>query len=68
VKREKNILPVILSIMGTIALFPLTGCSATDKYHNKRKIDIIEKDVDAVHQDIDNVLGLDAPSPLLEKE
>ncbi|HHT9111282.1 MAG TPA: hypothetical protein ACFYDZ_09020 [Candidatus Brocadiaceae bacterium] len=67
-KREKNILPVILSIVGVIALFPLTGCSATDKYHNKRKMDIIGKDVDAVHKDIDNVLGLDASSPLLEKE
>lgn len=67
-RRKKNIIPIILLIMGAIALFPLVGCSATDKYHNKRKMDTVEKDIDAVHKDIDSVLGLDEPSPLLEKE
>ncbi|HHT9111091.1 MAG TPA: hypothetical protein ACFYDZ_08045 [Candidatus Brocadiaceae bacterium] len=67
-RRKKNIIPIILSIMGAIALFPLTGCFTTDKYHNKRQMDTIGKDIGAVHKDIDNVLGLDEPSPLLEKE
>lgn len=67
-KQKKTIIATVFSIMGAIALLSLTGCSATDEYHNKRHVDTVEKDIGAIHKDIDSVLGLDEPSPLIEKE
>ncbi|HHT9129662.1 MAG TPA: hypothetical protein ACFYEC_02215 [Candidatus Brocadiaceae bacterium] len=54
-----------LSIIATI-LLPLTGCFTIDKYHNKKHIDTFEKNMDLVHKDIDRVLSVDVPSPLVE--
>jgi len=45
----------------------LSGCSSTDKYHNKKHADTIKKDLNSLHKDIDKVLGLDEPSPLTEE-
>ena len=65
--RNKFIAIVILSIIAAI-LLPLTGCFTTDKYHNKKHIDTFEKNMDSVHKDIDRVLGVDVPSPLVEEK
>jgi hypothetical protein len=46
----------------------LTGCFTTDKYHNKKHLDTIKKDIDSAHKDIDRVLGLDEPSPLVDEK
>ena len=66
--QKTSISTVILSIASIAAIWYLTGCSATDKYHNKKHIDTISKDIGSMHKDIDRVLGIDEPSPLVEKE
>lgn len=55
--------------MVSVSLFGfLASCSSTDKYHNKRHMDNIKKDMDSTHRDIDHVLGLDEPSNLVEEK
>ena len=65
--RNKFISIGILLIIATI-LLPLTGCFTTDKYHNKKHVDTFEKDMNSMHKDIDRVLGIDVPSPLVEEK
>lgn len=67
IKRKTFLSTIIFSTM--IAAFSgcLTGCFTTDKYHNKKHFDTIKKDIDSAHKDIDTVLGLDEPSPLVEE-
>lgn len=61
---QKSILFLIsISILGFLA-----SCSSSDKYHNKRHMDNIKKDMDSTHRDIDHVLGLDEPSNLVEEK
>ena len=65
--KQKTILSAfILSMLSVSALWCLTGCFTTDTYHNKKYIDTIEKDLDSAHKDLDRVLGLDEPSPIVE--
>jgi len=59
---------IIFSIMIAAVLGCLTGCFTTDKYHNKKHFDTIKKDVGSAYRDIDRVLGLDEPSPLVEEK
>ena len=67
--KQKTFLPTIISsIICAAALWCLTGCLTTDKYHNKKHIDTIKKDIGSAHKDIDRVLGLDEPSPLVEEQ
>jgi len=67
--KLKAFLPaVISSILCAAALWSLTGCITTDKYHNKKHIDTVKKDIGSMHKDIDRVLGLDEPSPLVEEK
>lgn len=66
--KLKPFLPgIIFPILGTIVLWCLPGCSTTDKYHNKRHIDTMKEDINLMHRDIDKVLGLDKPSPLVDE-
>lgn len=58
---------IVLPIAGATILWCLTGCITTDKYHNKRHIDTMKKDLGSAHKDVDRVLGLDEPSPLVEE-
>ncbi len=66
-KLETFPLTITLIIMSIIILWNLTGCFTTDKYHNKKHIDTMKKDIQAAHRDFDRVLGLDEPSPLVEE-
>lgn len=66
--RKKSLISTFVPLFLTVTvLWVLAGCSTTDKYHNKRHIDTIMKDLDSAHRDIDRVFGLDEPSPLVEK-
>jgi len=67
-KQKTFLSTVISSILCAAALWSLTGCFTTDKYHNKRHIDTIKQDVGSMHKDIDRVFGLDKPSPLVEEQ
>lgn len=67
--EQKTFLSItIFSIIGTAVLGCLTGCFTTDTYHKKKHADTIKKDMDSAHRDIDRVLGLDEPSPLVEEK
>lgn len=66
-KQKTFLKSIITSIIGITALYCLAGCVTTDKYHNKRHIDTIKKDMGSMHKDIDRVLGLDEPSPLVDE-
>jgi len=67
--KQKTFLAILISsIICVAALWSLTGCFTTDKYHNKKHIDTIKKDIGSMHKDIDRVLGLDEPSPLVEEQ
>ncbi len=66
-KQKTFLKNIITSIIGIAALSCLAGCFTTDKYHNKRHIDTIKKDMGSMHKDIDRVLGLDEPSPLVDE-
>lgn len=66
-KRKTFQTSVITSIIGIAALSCLAGCLTTDKYHNKKHIETIKKDMGSMHKDIDRVLGLDEPSPLADE-
>lgn len=59
---------IVLFLVSIAILLCLTGCFTTDSYHNKKHINTIGKDMDSMHKDIDKVLGIDEPSPLVEKE
>jgi len=67
-KQKKFLSILISSIICAAALWSLTGCFTTDKYHDKKHIDTIKKDIGSMHKDIDRVLGLDEPSPLVEEK
>ena len=67
-KQKTFLSAVISSILCAAALWSLTGCFTTDKYHNKKHIDTVKKDIGSMHKDIDSVLGLDEPSPLVEEQ
>lgn len=67
-KQKTFLSTVIFSILCAAALWSLTGCFTTDKYHNKKHIDTIKQDISSMHKDIDRVLGLDEPSPLVEEQ
>ena len=67
--KQKTFLSILISsIICAVALWSLTGCFTTDKYHNKKHIDAIKKDIGSMHKDIDRVLVLDEPSPLVEEQ
>lgn len=66
-KRKTGILAIIFPIVSVVALWCFPGCFTTDKYHNKRHIDTMKKDIDSAHKDIDRVFGLDEPSPLVDE-
>ncbi|HEY4482458.1 MAG TPA: hypothetical protein VI489_06355 [Candidatus Brocadiaceae bacterium] len=67
--KQKTFLSILISsIICAVALWSLTGCFTTDKYHNKKHIDTVKKDIGSMHKDIDSVLGLDEPSPLVEEQ
>lgn len=57
---------VAFSILNIILFVCLIGCSTNSKYRNKKRLDTIKKDLHAAQKDIDTVLGLDEPSPLVE--
>ncbi|MDN3515562.1 MAG: hypothetical protein NG747_14350 [Candidatus Brocadia sp.] len=67
-KQKIFLFMFVFSIMSAAVLGCLTGCFTTDTYHNEKHSDTIRKDIDAAHRDIDRVLGLDEPSPLVEEE
>ncbi len=67
-RQKPFISTIVLSIASIAILLSLTGCFTTDSYHNKQHINTINKDMDSMHKDIDRVLGIDEPSPLVEKE
>ncbi|KKO20201.1 MAG: hypothetical protein DCC43_05995 [Candidatus Brocadia sp.] len=67
-KKHKTFIQSIL-LMASVSLFGfLASCSSTDKYHNKRHLDTIKKDLDSAHRDTDHILGLDEPSILTEEK
>ena len=67
--KQKTFLAILISsIICVAALWSLTSCFTTDKYHNKKHIDAIKKDIGSMHKDIDRVLVLDEPSPLVEEQ
>ena len=67
--KQKTFLSILISsIICAAALWSLTGCFTTHKYHNKKHIDTIKKDIGSMHKDIDRVLVLDEPSPLVEEQ
>ncbi|MGQ3685564.1 MAG: hypothetical protein ACUBOA_11260 [Candidatus Loosdrechtia sp.] len=57
---------VFISVLNTILFVCLAGCSANSKYQNKKRLDTVKKDLNAVQSDIDTLLGIDDPSPLTE--
>lgn len=59
---------IIFFIISVLVLGSLASCSSTDKFHNKRHIDNVKKDIDSAHRDVDHVLGLDEPSILREEK
>ncbi|MBF8275936.1 MAG: hypothetical protein HW390_1009 [Candidatus Brocadiaceae bacterium] len=60
-------LPAIIVLPALCAaLFCFAGCSTSDKYHNKKHVDTFKKDMNSMHKDIDRMLGIDAPSTLVE--
>jgi len=68
-KKQKTCMQNIVFFIVSVFVFGfLASCSSTDKYHNKRHVDNIKKDIDTTHRDIDHVLGLDEPSILKEEE
>ncbi|OHC02127.1 MAG: hypothetical protein A2Z57_15150 [Planctomycetes bacterium RIFCSPHIGHO2_12_39_6] len=67
-KKKVSILPMLFLSMSLFFPLCLTGCFTTDKHHNKEHIDTMKKDMGLMHKDIDRALGLDEPSPLVEKE
>ncbi|KAB2834366.1 MAG: hypothetical protein F9K48_06435 [Candidatus Brocadia sp.] len=68
-QKHKIFVQGIILFMVSVSLFGiLASCSPTDKYHNKRHMDNIKKDMDSTHRDIDHVLGLDEPSNLVEEK
>ncbi len=68
-QKHKIFVQGIILFMVSVSLFGfLASCSSTDKYHNKRHMDNIKKDLDSTHRDIDHVLGLDEPSNLVEEK
>lgn len=64
--QKRSLSVLIASILCATTLYSLTGCSS-NKYHNKRHVDTIKKDISSMHKDIDRVLGLDEPSPLVDE-
>ncbi|MCC7211927.1 MAG: hypothetical protein E3K40_13155 [Candidatus Brocadia sp.] len=68
-KKQKIVLQKsILFLISISVLGFLASCSSSDKYHNKRHLDTIKKDLDSAHRDTDYVLGLDEPSILREEK
>lgn len=66
IKQKISITNILFFIISVAVLGCLTGCFTTDKYHNKKHLDTMKKDIGSAHKDIDRVLGLDEPSPLVE--
>lgn len=56
-----------LPMTGMVIFSCLLGCSTNSQYHTKKHLDTIKKDLDAAHKDIDTILGLEEPSPLVEE-
>ena len=68
-KKHKTFIQSIILFVVSVSLFGfLASCSSTDKYHNKRHMDNVKKDLDSAHRDVDHVLGLDEPSILQEEK
>lgn len=65
--KKLSLSSLIVSILCATTLYGLTGCSANNKYHSKKHIGTIKKDLSSMHKDIDRVLGLDEPSPLVDE-
>jgi type VI protein secretion system component VasK len=68
IKHKIYIINILSFIISVVVLGCLTGCFTTDRYHNKRHLDTIKKDIGSAHKDTDRVLGLDEPSPLVEEK
>lgn len=68
-KKQKTVIQnSIFFLISIFVLGFLASCSSTDKYHNKRHMDNIKKDLDSAHRDVDHVLGVDEPSILQEEK
>jgi hypothetical protein len=67
-KQKKSLSVFIVSMLSASIFWCLTSCFTTDTYHNKKHIDTIKKDLVAAHQDLDRALGVDKPSPVMEKQ
>lgn len=66
-KSLPKILPAVIVLPAICAaLFCFAGCSTSDEYHGKKHGDTFRKDMNSMHKDIDRMLGLDAPSTLVE--
>lgn len=65
--KKISFIKIIFLIISTAAPSFLAGCFTTDKYHKEKHLDTMKKDIDSTHKDIDWVLGLDEPSPLVEE-
>lgn len=64
--KTKQFVTFFFLSVGLSVLFCFSGCSTTDDIHNKKHLDVMEKDVEAMHGDVDRLLGLDKPSTLVE--
>ncbi|MBM4053963.1 MAG: hypothetical protein FJ264_04675 [Planctomycetes bacterium] len=62
-KQKKFKLHFFLPAIFIASIPYFTGCSST---HNKEHADTIKTDLNALHKDVDKVLGLDKPSTLVE--
>ncbi len=67
-RQKISLSTILLFITGVAVPGFVTGCFTADTYHNKRHLDTMRKDMNAAHKDIDRVLGLDEPSPLVEEK
>ncbi|KXK29945.1 MAG: hypothetical protein UZ01_01725 [Candidatus Brocadia sinica] len=68
IKQKTSLTNILFFIISVAVLWCSASCSPADKYHSKRHDDTMKKDIDAAHRDIDRVLGLDEPSPLIEEK
>lgn len=64
-KRKTSIAGIILSIMYLSMIVSSIGCTT---YHSKKHLDTMKKDFNTAHEDVDTILGIDEPSPLIEEE
>ncbi|GAB63649.1 MAG: hypothetical protein DWB56_11205 [Candidatus Jettenia sp.] len=64
-KRKISVASIILSSISLSMVIFSISCTA---YHSKKHLDTMKKDLNAAHEDVDTILGIDEPSPLVEEE